>query len=147
MQAAIGLSQLKKLDQFIAKRRSNFSGLSERLINEGLDRYFILPEATANSNPSWFGYLLTLRDGLNITRRDLTFELEQRKIGTRLLFAGNLTKQPAFENVNYRVGSTLHNTDKIMEDAFWVGVWPGLSNQHLDYMVANIKEILNERNI
>jgi CDP-6-deoxy-D-xylo-4-hexulose-3-dehydrase len=144
MQAAIGLSQLNKLDQFVAKRRANFNGLSERFMNEGLDRYFILPEASADSNPSWFGYLLTLRDGLKITRRELTAELEQRKIGTRLLFAGNLTKQPAFANVNYKIASSLHNTDKIMQDSFWIGVWPGLNDEHLDYMVASIKNILNE---
>ncbi len=147
MQAAVGLSQLDKLDTFIAKRRSNFSGLTNRLIREGLDKYFILPEATPGSKPSWFGYLLILRDGLNITRRELTEELEKRKVGSRLLFAGNLTKQPAFKDTNYRISGTLKNTDKIMESSFWIGVWPGLTENHLDYMVDTIKKILIDRKV
>jgi len=147
MQAAVGLSQLEKLDVFISKRRANFNGLSSRLIAEGLDKYFILPEATPGTNPSWFGYLLTLRDGLSISRRELTEQLEHKKVGTRLLFAGNLTKQPAFKDANYRVSGDLTNTDKIMKNSFWMGVWPGLHDEHLDYMVSTIKEILNERNV
>ena len=147
MQAAIGLSQLKKLDRFIEKRRTNFRGLTDRLLAEGLDEYFILPQATPGADPSWFGYLLTCRDGLSITRRELTEELEQRKVGTRLLFAGNLTKQPAFKDVNYRISGGLQNTDKIMEDSFWMGVWPGLDDEHLDYMVTTIKSILSEKGI
>ena len=144
MQAAIGLSQLNKLDYFIQRRRENFDGLTARLKASGLDNYFILPEATPNSNPSWFGYLLTLRSGVKISRRKLTAELESRKVGTRLLFAGNLIKQPAFSEVNYRVSGSLHNTDKIMEDSFWMGVWPGLSDRHLDYMVNTLAAILKE---
>ena len=144
MQAAIGLSQLNKLDYFIQRRRENFNGLTTRLKASGIDRYFILPEATPNSNPSWFGYLLTLRNGTQISRRELTAELEARKVGTRLLFAGNLTKQPAFSEVNYRVSGSLQNTDKIMENSFWMGVWPGLSDRHLDYMVDTLAAILKE---
>lgn len=142
MQAALGLSQLNKLDQFIRCRRENFDGLTARIKNKGLDRYFILPEATPGTNPSWFGYLLTLKDGVSITRRELTAELEERRIGTRLLFAGNLTKQPAFKDVEYRVSGSLKNTDKIMENSFWMGVWPGLTNEHLDYMVEALEDIL-----
>lgn len=144
MQAAIGLSQLNKLDEFIRRRRENFDGLTSRLKAKGLDRYFIIPEATPGTNPSWFGYLLTLRDGVAIMRRELTAALEERKVGTRLLFAGNLTKQPAFKGVKYRVAGSLHNTDKIMDKSFWIGVWPGLSEQHLDYMVDTLAAILNE---
>lgn len=144
MQAAIGLSQLNKLDYFIQRRRENFDGLTARLKSKGLDKYFILPEATPNSNPSWFGYLLTLRDNIRISRRELTAELESRRVGTRLLFAGNLIKQPAFREVNYRVAGSLQNTDKIMENSFWMGVWPGLSERHLDYMVDTLAAILNE---
>ena len=103
MQAAVGLSQLKKLEYFIEKRRENFNGLQSRIRASGLDRYFILPEATKNTNPSWFGFLLTLRDDVKISRRDVTAALEEKRIGTRLLFAGNLTKQPGFKNINYRI--------------------------------------------
>ena len=142
MQAAIGVSQMDKIDHFIERRRENFNGLTRRLIAEGLDKYFILPEATPNTSPSWFGYLLTLRDGVQISRRDLTAALEEKKVGSRLLFAGNLTKQPAFSECNFRVSGTLKNTDKIMESSFWVGVWPGLTDAHLDYMVESIKSVL-----
>lgn len=147
MQAAIGLSQLNKLDHFIQRRRENFNGLTARLIDEGLDRYFILPEPTPGTNPSWFGYLLTLREGLGITRRELTAELEERKVGTRLLFAGNLIKQPAFQNVDYRVSGSLDNTDKIMENSFWMGVWPGLTDEHLDYMIEVLADILKKKGV
>jgi len=142
MQAAVGLSQLKKLDEFVRRRRENFDGLTARIKNAGLDRYFNLPEATPDTNPSWFGYLLTLKDGLGITRREITAELELRKIGTRLLFAGNITKQPAFRDVEYRIAGSLSKTDKVMADSFWVGVWPGLSDRHLDYTVDKIDEII-----
>ena len=145
MQAAIGLSQLNKLDQFIQRRRDNFNGLTARLIDSGLDRYFILPEPTPGTNPSWFGYLLTLRASVGITRRELTAELEERKVGTRLLFAGNLIKQPAFQKVDYRVSGSLDNTDKIMENSFWMGVWPGLTDEHLDYMVEVLADILKKK--
>lgn len=143
MQAAVGLSQLKKLDKFISMRNANFKGLSDRMIAEGLDEHFILPEATPGTNPSWFGYLLTLRDGHRLTRRDVTEELENKKVGTRLLFAGNLTKQPAFMNENFRVSGSLENTDKIMNNSFWMGVWPGLTDDHLDYMIASLKAIID----
>ena len=144
MQAAVGLSQLGKIDHFIKRRRENFDGLTARLKAKGLDHYFILPEPTPGTNPSWFGYLLTLREGLKITRRELTAELEEKKVGTRLLFAGNLIKQPAFSEVDYRVSGSLKNTDKIMENSFWMGVWPGLSGAHLDYMVDTLATILKE---
>jgi CDP-4-dehydro-6-deoxyglucose reductase, E1 len=147
MQAAVGLSQLDKIDGFIERRRENFRGISERLLAEGLDKYLILPEATVGTNPSWFGYLLTLRDGVKISRRDLTASLEEKKVGSRLLFAGNLTKQPAFLGSNFRVSGGLENTDKIMENSFWIGVWPGLTNAHLDYMVDMLKKIILEKSI
>lgn len=118
MQAACGVTQLKKADHFIQRRRENFAGLTSRLKAEGLDEYFHLPVPTPNSNPSWFGYLLTLRDGTNINRAKLTQRLEELKVGTRLLFAGNLTKQPAFKNVEYRVVGDLTHTDKVMHDSF-----------------------------
>lgn len=144
MQAAVGLSQLNKLEGFIDARRRNFDGLARRIKAAGLEDYFHLPQATPGTDPSWFGYLLTLRDGLPFTRRDIVTRLEDRKIGTRLLFAGNLIRQPAFANVDYRVVGSLERTDKIMNDAFWVGVWPGLTDPHLDYMVACLSEIIAE---
>lgn len=144
MQAAVGLSQLKKLDQFVTKRRDNFAGLTNRLKSQGLDKYFILPKATNNTNPSWFGYLLTIKDGISLSRRDITARLEEMKVGSRLLFAGNLTKQPAFAEANFRVSGDLKNTDKIMNDAFWIGLWPGLSDAHLDYMVDSLAKVIFE---
>ena len=140
IQAAIGLSQLKKADSFIAKRRANHKMLYEML--KPLEEYFILPEATEHSNPSWFGFMLTIRDGNKINRNKILEYLEQNKIGTRLLFGGNLTKQPAYKNTNYRIFNNLDNTDKIMNDSFWLGVWPGLGEEHYGYIFDMIKKYL-----
>lgn len=145
MQAAVGVGQLQKLDRFIERRRENFNELTRRLTERGLDRYFHLPQPTAGSNPSWFGYLLTVRDGSGIDRNLLTRTLEERKVGTRMLFAGNLTKQPAFRDVEYRVHGDLTNTDKVMNDSFWIGVWPGIDAPRLDYMVDTIGEATREQ--
>lgn len=141
MQAAIGLNQLGKIDAFVAKRRANHERLTELLIEQGLEAYLNLPVATPNSKPSWFGYLVTLKD-TTINRMELTRFLEDQKIGTRLLFAGNLVKQPAFKQVKYRVHGDLSNTDYIMNHGFWLGVWPGLSEEHLQYMVQQLKAFL-----
>jgi CDP-6-deoxy-D-xylo-4-hexulose-3-dehydrase len=138
MQAALGLAQLKKLDGFIAARRRNFSKLSEKLAS--LTDFLILPEATPNSNPSWFGFPITLRDSVPFDRVDLLRFLDQRKIGTRLLFAGNLTRQPYFTGREHRVSGTLDNADTIMQRTFWVGVWPGLQDVHLDYIATSIAD-------
>jgi CDP-6-deoxy-D-xylo-4-hexulose-3-dehydrase len=142
MQAAIGVSQLKKLDRFIERRRENFLGLERRLKEKGLEEYFHLPTPTPGTDPSWFGYLLTARDGAGVDRNKLTKTLEERKIGTRLLFAGNITKQPAFKNVNYRVSGSLENTDKVMMDSFWLGVWPGITDEMMDYMVNTLDDLV-----
>jgi CDP-6-deoxy-D-xylo-4-hexulose-3-dehydrase len=141
MQAAVGLSQLNKADAFIEKRRVNHKLLYKKL--KPLEEYFILPEATENSNPSWFGFMLTIRDGGKINRNHLVEYLEKNKIGTRLLFGGNLTKQPAYKNSNYRVLNSLENTDKIMNDGFWLGVWPGLNEEHYNYIYEMLKKSLN----
>lgn len=145
MQAAVGVSQLKKLDHFIHRRRENFAGLEQRLRARGLDKLFHLPVPTAGTEPSWFGYLLTVRDDSGLVRNVVTRTLEERKVGTRMLFAGNLTKQPAFRDVAYRVHGDLANTDKIMNDSFWVGVWPGIDEARLDYMVDTLAAICEEQ--
>ena len=144
MQAAIGLSQLAKVGDFIARRRENFAKLSEAFLAAGLDEHFILPQATANSEPSWFGFLLTVRDQSALSRRDIVMRLEERKVGSRLLFAGNLTRQPGYRAVEHRVVGDLRNTDKLMNDAFWIGVWPGIGDAQRDYIVAAVQDVVRE---
>ena len=142
MQAAIGLSQLNKAEWFVKRRRENHSKLYS-LFRE-LEEYFILPEATPNSNPSWFGFMLTIRPEIKIDRSKLLSALEDNKIGTRLFFAGNIQKQPAYKNVKSKVVGSLENTDLVMTNSFWLGVWPGLENEHLEYMLMMTKKIIAE---
>ena len=117
-----------------------FDTLTTKLKHAGLDTIFHLPEATPTTNPSWFGYLLTLRELTGIDRNKLVEALEEHNVGTRLLFAGNLTRQPAYSNVDYRIHGKLTNTDKIMRDSFWVGIWPGLTEKHFDYMTSVLEK-------
>lgn len=145
MQAAIGCSQLDKLEGFIAKRNANFDGLTRRIKAAGLEDYLHLPEATPNSEPSWFGYLMSVRDGTGLNRTQIVQGLEEHKVGTRLLFAGNLLRQPAFRDIEHRVVGNLENTDKTMRDSFWVGVWPGITEEMLDYMVETLASVLREQ--
>ena len=144
MQAAVGLNQLSKINDFVEKRRKNHSKL-ETLFSEFKD-FFILPSITDNTSPSWFGFLLICKDD-RINRNDITNFLNSKQIGTRLFFAGNLTKQPAYAEVNYKVAGNLENTDKLMNDAFWLGVWPGLNDTHLEYMYSSTKNYLKEKGL
>jgi len=133
MQAAVGVSQLRKLPDFIKTRKRNWQRLREGL--EPFQECLILPEATKESDPSWFGFLITIRPGAPFPRNELIKSLEQRKIGTRLLFAGNLLRQPAYVNIPHRVIGDLVNTDLIMNNSFWVGVYPGLTDEMIDYII------------
>jgi CDP-6-deoxy-D-xylo-4-hexulose-3-dehydrase len=140
MQAACGLAQMDKLEGFIQARKDNFKFLYERL--QSCQDFLILPEATPNSDPSWFGFLMTIKPEANIRRVDLLSYLDQEKIGTRLLFAGNLTRQPYMQGRNYRVSGDLTHTDTVMNDSFWVGVYPGLTEEMLDFTATKIESFL-----
>ncbi len=140
MQAACGLAQLEKLDSFVQARKDNFKYLRDRL--SSCEEFLTLPEATENSDPSWFGFLITIKPEANIRRVDFLEYLDQNKIGTRLLFAGNLTRQPYMKGRNYRVSGDLINTDTVMNDSFWIGVYPGLTNEMLDFVVGKIESYL-----
>ena len=138
MQAAVGVAQLKKLPAFIEARKRNW-----RLLYEGLkplDEFLLLPQATPGSDPSWFGFAITVRSAAPFARNELVRFLEDRKIGTRLLFGGNLTRQPAYEHVPYRVVGSLTNTDIVMNQTFWIGVYPGLTEAHVNYMLGVLHE-------
>jgi CDP-6-deoxy-D-xylo-4-hexulose-3-dehydrase len=139
MQAAVGVSQLKKLPGFIEKRRANFNYLRQKL--EHLQPYFLLPEATPNSDPSWFGFPIYVRPRAPFVRRDAVRWLEAHKIATRLLFAGNLIRQPAYRGQKFRVVGDLPRTDEVMERVFWIGVYPGLSQPMLDYVCEILTQL------
>jgi len=140
MQAACGLAQLDKLDAFVQARKDNFAYLKSRLSN--CEEFLILPEATPNSDPSWFGFLLTIRPESKIRRVDLINYLDQNKIGTRLLFAGNLTRQPYMLGRNFRISGDLIHTDLVMSNSFWVGVYPGLTEEMLGFIADKIETFL-----
>ena len=138
MQAACGLAQLDSLEDFIAKRRANFQYFSERLST--LSEFIELAEPTPGSNPSWFGFPITIRGTAGIKRVDLTKYLDQFKIGSRLLFAGNLINQPYFKDIEYRISGVLTNTDRTMNDTFWLGVQPTVNKEHYDYIASKLEE-------
>jgi CDP-4-dehydro-6-deoxyglucose reductase, E1 len=141
VQAAIGRAQLGKLDRFVAARRANHVFLRDAL--SAYAEHLILPEATPHSEPSWFGFLVTVRDRAPFTRADLVAHLESRQVQTRQLFGGNLLRQPAFKDAPRRVAGDLANTDKIMRDAFFVGVYPGLTAEMLDYVAGVFREFFD----
>ena len=141
LQAAIGVAQLKKLPSFVERRRHNFARLRAALAD--MEEFFVMPDATANANPSWFGFLLTCRDGIN--RTAVVRHIEEKGIQTRMLFAGNLTKHPCFDAMRaagkgYRIAGELTQTDRIMNDTFWLGVYPGLTDEKIDYMAQTVKD-------
>lgn len=140
MQAAIGVEQLKKLPSFIEARKRNFEMLYDGL--KRYDDYFILPEIASEAESSWFGFLLTIREDAGFTKDDIVKYLEGHKIATRMLFAGNITKHPCFDDVKYRICGDLVNTDRVMKYTFWIGVYPGLTKEMLEYICKMIEEFI-----
>ena len=142
MQAAIGVEQLKKLPSFIEVRKKNF-----KLLYDGLkkyEEYFILPEVEPEADPSWFGFIVTVSENAGFTKNDIVEYLEENKIATRMLFAGNIVRHPSFENVKYRIYDNLVNTDRIMNDTFWIGVYPGITNEMIGYIFGKFDEFLKK---
>jgi CDP-6-deoxy-D-xylo-4-hexulose-3-dehydrase len=137
------LAQLEKLDQFISQRRANFDFIKQRLSN--CSEYIDFVEATPNSNPSWFGFLMTLKETSPVSRVELIQYLDQQKIGSRLLFAGNVTRQPYMLNRKFKVFNNLKNTDYIMNNSFWVGIQPNLTFEMLEYTAFHIESYLGVR--
>lgn len=143
MQAAVGCAQLKKLPQFIEARKRNW-----RALRNGLEPYaerLVLPEATTGSDPSWFGVVLSVAEGAGFSRNDLTGFLEEHKIETRNLFGGNLLRHPAFIDIEHRVSGTLHNADRITEQTFFVGCYPGLTDAHIQYMLETFAQFFERK--
>ena len=140
MQAACGLAQLEKAPAFIQKRKDNFEFLKSRLAN--CEQFLVLPQATTNSDPSWFGFPITLKPNAPITRLELLQKLDAQKIGTRLLFAGNLTRQPSMIGRNFRVSGDLTNTDVVMNQTFWIGLQPALTREMLEFTVSKLEEYI-----
>jgi len=144
IQAALGLVQLDKLPKFIQKRKDNFAYLYAAF--KKLEKYFILPSWNSEADPSWFGFLLTIKPEAGFSREGLLKYLNDKKIGTRLLFAGNVTKQPYFKNynINYRISGDLKNTDEVMNNTFWIGVYPGLTKEMLGYAIESFSKFIEE---
>jgi CDP-6-deoxy-D-xylo-4-hexulose-3-dehydrase len=139
MQAAIGVAQLRKLDGFIAARRQNFQALREGL--RGLEEFLVLPEETPGAQASWFGFPIAVRPEAPLSRSEVIRHLEDRKIATRLLFGGNLVRQPAYRNASYRVAAPLDDTDFVMSQVFWIGLYPGITTAMRDYVVETLHAI------
>ncbi|RZM06411.1 MAG: lipopolysaccharide biosynthesis protein RfbH, partial [Sphingomonas sp.] len=140
MQAAVGVAQLDRVDEFVAARRRNFALLTEAL--KPLEDVLILPEATPNSDPSWFGYPITIRPESGLLRDELTQWLDANRIGTRLLFGGNLLRQPYMRHREYRVVGELTNADLVTHHTFWIGLYPGLTEDHIAFQVDMIRRFV-----
>lgn len=145
IQAAAGVAQFEKLTSFIDTRKNNFKYLKNELVQ--LEEYLILPKATENADPSWFGFPITIKSNKNKKRVDLIKYLDTHKIGTRQIFAGNITKQPYFKDVDYKISGNLDNSDIVMNNSFWLGVYPGISREKLDYIVKVIKSYFSSENL
>ena len=148
MQAAVGVAQLARMPEFVEVRRANYAYLRAALAP--LEDVLVMPEPTTGSNPSWFGYLMTVREGAGVTRDELVSALEDAKVQTRMLFAGNMVRQPVFDAMRasgqgYRTVGELPNTDRIMNDAFWIGVYPGMTREMLDYMVSTVVSVVRAK--
>jgi CDP-6-deoxy-D-xylo-4-hexulose-3-dehydrase len=143
LQAAIGVAQLKKLPWIVEKRKEHFKYLYDNL--RSVESHFILPEATPESDPSWFGFPLAVKPESGLKRADVIADLEEKKIATRLLFGGNLLRQPAYRDIQYRSIGKLPRSDFVMNNVFWVGVWPGLTKEMMDYVVEVIQNIIRRR--
>jgi CDP-4-dehydro-6-deoxyglucose reductase, E1 len=143
MQAAVGVAQLAKLSEFVEIRRRNWQLLRDGL--EAFEDVLMLPRATAGSEPSWFGFPITIREGAPFDRNELVHHLEERKIATRLLFGGNLTRQPAYEDVEFRAVGELPNSDVVMNRSFWIGVYPGLSEEMIDFVISEFESFASGR--
>lgn len=143
MQASLLVSQLKKLPDFIARRRHNWQVLREEL--DYYKKYFRFMQPIKGADPSWFGFAITVKETAPFDRSELTQYLEEHKIGTRLLFGGNLLKQPAYKGIHHRVFQPLVNTDVIMRDTFWIGVYPGIDDERLEYMVSIFDKFFAEK--
>lgn len=143
LQASIGIEQLQKLDYFFSKRKENWEYLWERISIH--DRYFILPTNYQKSEPSWFGFAISVKETAPFTRNDLVSYLEEHKIGTRMIFGGNITKQPAYKNIEYRKVGELKKSDFVMKNSFWIGVWPGLTKEMTQYQADTIDKFIEER--
>jgi CDP-6-deoxy-D-xylo-4-hexulose-3-dehydrase len=135
MQAAVGLKQIERLDDFVSKRRANWALLADLLKNED---WLILPKATEKSEPSWFGFAITIKPESGINTRNVIVALNSKGIGTRQLFSGNLVRQPAYKNIQFKVIGNLKNTDIVMNNTFWVGVWPGLTTEMIKFIATSI---------
>ncbi|MHC5020133.1 MAG: lipopolysaccharide biosynthesis protein RfbH, partial [Planctomycetota bacterium] len=144
MQAAIGASQLDRLGEFVARRRANHEALTDAFRAEGWDEHFVLPRATEGAEPSWFGFLLVVRPESPLERSAVTRRLEELRVGTRMLFGGNLVRQPAFHGRPHRTAGPLVNTDALMNRAFWVGVWPGIDDARRGYMLEAFRTVIHE---
>lgn len=141
MQAAVGVEQLRKLPAFIQARKKNFELLYDGL--KKYEKYFILPETEPEADPSWFGFLLTVREEVGFSREEIVNYLERNHIATRMLFAGNIIRHPSFKGINYKMPTNLLNTDRIMNDTFWIGVYPGLTEEIIEYMLKVFDDFID----